>query len=75
MLTLEQIRREGLHALRERLGRAGMVQFLQQFETGDGDYAKDRHEWVNETSLAEIREMSSELLSQSQDGKKRRKQA
>ena len=36
--TLDEIRREGLDALRERLGRAGLVRFLQQFETGSGDY-------------------------------------
>ena len=43
MPTLEQLRREGLEALRERLGQAGMIRFLQQFETGDGDYANERH--------------------------------
>ena len=37
-LTLDEIYREGLRALRDRLGRAGMVRFLQQFETGGGDY-------------------------------------
>ena len=58
MLTLEQIRREGLEALRDRLGRAGMIRFLGQFDTGGGDYAKDRHEWVDRTSIAEIRELS-----------------
>lgn len=58
MLTLEQIRREGLEALRERLGRAGMIRFLAQFENGEGNYAKDRHKWVDRTSLADIRESS-----------------
>ena len=58
MLTLEQIRREGLDALRERLGRAGMIRFLAQFENGDGDYAKDRHAWVDRTSLTDIQESS-----------------
>lgn len=52
--TLEEIRREGLEALRGRLGRAGMVRFLQQFESGSGDYAQERHEWVDRTSLEEI---------------------
>ncbi len=55
MPTLEQIRREGLEALRERLGRAGMIRFLSQYENGAGDYRKDRHEWLDGTSLAEIR--------------------
>jgi hypothetical protein len=58
MLTLEQIRQQGLEALRKRLGRAGMVRFLQQFETGHGNYALDRHAWVDETTLAELRSLS-----------------
>jgi hypothetical protein len=56
--TLEQIRREGLAALRSRLGRAGMVRFLQQFETGQGDYAAQRREWVDRTSLDELKTLA-----------------
>ena len=33
--TLEEIRREGLAALRQRLGVVGMVRFLQQFDHGE----------------------------------------
>lgn len=57
--TLDHIRREGLQALRERLGRAGMVRFLQQFETGAGDYATERHAWVDRTSLSDLQALSS----------------
>jgi hypothetical protein len=53
--TLEQIRRKGLAALRRELGRAGMIRFLQQFEPGAGNYAIKRREWVDQTSLAEIK--------------------
>jgi hypothetical protein len=53
--TPEEIRREGLKALRDRLGRAGMIQFLQQFDIGSGDYARERHEWVDQTTLDDIR--------------------
>ena len=49
--TLDEIHRRGLEALREKLGRVGMIRFLQQFETGHGDYAKERHEWVDRTTL------------------------
>ena len=56
MQTLEQIRREGLEALRERLGRGGMIRFLAQFDNGAGDYARDRHDWVDRTSLEQIRD-------------------
>jgi hypothetical protein len=52
--TLDDIRRRGLEALRRELGPAGMVRFLQQFETGSGDYARERHAWVDRTSLADI---------------------
>lgn len=54
-MTLDQIRRKGLAALRRELGKAGMIRFLQQFETGTGDYARDRHAWVDGTSLDDIR--------------------
>ena len=60
MQTLEEIRREGLVALRERLGSTGMVRFLQQFETGRGNYAKERHEWVDQTHLDDIRRAAHE---------------
>lgn len=54
--TLDDIRAEGLAALRERLGRAGLIRFLQQFELGEGDYTKQRREWVEKTSLDELRQ-------------------
>lgn len=54
--TLDQLRRAGLTALRQRLGRAGMIRFLQQFETGEGDYASQRHGWVDRTSLRELQD-------------------
>lgn len=44
--TLEQIRRAGVEALRRELGPVGMVRFLQQFETGHGDYTADREQFV-----------------------------
>jgi hypothetical protein len=56
--TPDEIRRAGLEALRERLGRAGMIQFLQQFETGCGDYARERHEWVDRMTLDDLRELA-----------------
>lgn len=56
--TLDEIYREGLQALRDRLGRAGMVRFLQQFETGQGDYARERHKWVDRTTLDELHRLS-----------------
>ena len=56
--TLEQIRRAGLTALRDRLGRAGMIRFLQQFETGAGDYADQRRSWVDSMSLSDLEQLA-----------------
>ena len=56
--TLDEIRQAGLEALRERLGRAGMIRFLQQFQHGSADYARERHDWVDQTSLDELQELA-----------------
>jgi hypothetical protein len=57
-MTLEEIRQRGLEALRRELGPAGMVRFLQQFESGSGDYAKERRAWVDGTSLDDLRALA-----------------
>lgn len=53
-MTLDQIRAVGLDALERELGTVGMVRFLQQFETGRGDYAKERHEWLDDADLEAV---------------------
>jgi hypothetical protein len=57
-LTQDEIYRQGLEALRDRLGRAGMIRFLQQFERGHGNYARDRHKWVDRMSLEDLRRLA-----------------
>jgi hypothetical protein len=57
-LTQHEIYVQGLEALRDRLGRAGMIRFLQQFETGQGNYARERHEWVDRVTMDELRKES-----------------
>lgn len=52
------IRKAGLEALAKKLGPLGMVRFLQQFETGRGDYTKERDHWLKD---AEIRGIISEI--------------
>ncbi|MBI3946363.1 MAG: hypothetical protein HY321_10630 [Armatimonadetes bacterium] len=60
-MTLDQIRLAGLDALARELGPVGMVRFLQQFETGRGDYSAERHEWLSGRT---VREFVSELRRQ-----------
>lgn len=50
-MTLEEIRRAGLEVLSRELGPVGMIRFLQQFETGHGDYTAERHRWLQEDDL------------------------
>lgn len=56
--SLNDIRRAGLAALRKSLGREGMIRFLQQFDTGHGDYVSDRHEWVDRVTMADIKKLA-----------------
>lgn len=53
-LSNEEIRREGLRAVRDRLGAEGLVRFLQQFDSGSGDYTKDRYKWLPDGDLEEV---------------------
>ena len=50
-LTLEELRRAGLEALNRALGPVGMARFLQQFETGRGDYSVERHQWLDQEDV------------------------
>jgi hypothetical protein len=65
--SLDEVRQLGLDALRQRLGRADMIRFLQQFETGRGDYARERHDWVDRLSLDEIKNLASRADEPSQN--------
>ena len=53
-MTLEQIRFTGLRALSRDLGPVGLVRFLQQFETGYGDYTAERHRWLGERTVQDL---------------------
>lgn len=44
--TPVEIRKRGLEALAKALGPVGMALFLDQFETGSGDYTRDREQWL-----------------------------
>ena len=56
MMTLEQVRLTGLTVLSRELGPVGLVRFLQQFETGHGDYTAERHGWLTESTVQKLAE-------------------
>ena len=42
-MSLYEIRMEGWKALAERLGPAGAMRFMMQYDPGHGDYSEERH--------------------------------
>ena len=53
-MTLDQIRLAGYRALLRELGPVNLVRFLQQFETGYGDYTQERYDWLDQYTVEEI---------------------
>ena len=51
---LENIRVEGLKALKERLGAVGMIKFIQMYSNGQGDYTKDREEYLKDVTIEDF---------------------
>ncbi len=51
---LGAIRKKGIEALTEKLGPVGMVEFIRQFDSGYGDYTKERHEWLDDENVTVI---------------------
>ena len=51
---LSVIRKKGLEVLTKELGAAGTVRFLRQFESGDGDYTREREALLKDISIDEI---------------------
>ena len=54
MMNLIEINQIGYKALADALGFDGMMQFLNQFNAGQGDYTKERDQWLDELSLEDI---------------------
>lgn len=53
-MTLEEIRIKGLQALSQNLGVVGLIRFIQQFETGYGDYTAEREQWLSGRTVQEL---------------------
>lgn len=52
-LSAYEIRREGWKALTERLGVAGAMRFLMQYDPGHGDYTEERRILFQDLTLEE----------------------
>ena len=58
-MSLYQIRMEGWKALTERLGPAGAMRFMMQYDPGHGDYSTERHEIFARLTLDDLLRVSS----------------
>ncbi|MCX7795428.1 MAG: hypothetical protein N2380_02770 [bacterium] len=54
VLTPALIRKLGIEAIAKELGPVGMIRFLQQYETGYGDYTKEREAILQDRNVKEI---------------------
>ena len=52
--SLNELRKAGLEVLKRELGVADMIRFLKMLEKGEGDYTKERDEWLKELSIEDI---------------------
>jgi hypothetical protein len=64
-MTLNEVRERGYTALLKELGPVGYVRFIQQFNTGQGDYSRERHAWLDQIGPAELRRILADDQKQS----------
>jgi len=53
-MSLYKIRMEGWKALTDRLGPAGAMRFMMQYDPGHGDYSKERHDLFATLTIEEL---------------------
>ena len=53
-MTPVQIQQTGMEILVREMGTAGLVRFLQQFDSGHGDYTAERHQWLDNLSVDDV---------------------
>lgn len=57
---LEKIRREGLKALKDKLGVEGMIKFIQMYSDGKRDYTKEKYENDEDITIEEFEKFLAE---------------
>jgi hypothetical protein len=50
----EDFERHALAVLQRELGLDGLARFLRLYRSGDGDYTRDRHRWLEGATIQEI---------------------
>ena len=60
---LERIRKEGIKALKDKLGVEGMIKFIQMYSDGKGDYTEERRELLKNLDKEDLKKFLREELS------------
>lgn len=53
-MTPVELNQKGFEALIAALGYVDAVRFIKQFDSGTGNYTRDRHQWLDALSLDDI---------------------
>ena len=59
---LEKIRRDGLKALKEKLGVEGMIKFIQMYSDGKGYYTEERKKALKDLNKEDLQNFLREEL-------------
>ncbi len=68
-MSLSEIRAAGLAALTRELGPVGMARFLQQFESGRGDYTRERESWLGGETVESLADKIMQVRDKKQDNR------
>jgi hypothetical protein len=60
-MSLYEIRMEGWKALTERLGPAGAMRFMMQYDPGHGDYSREREQIFRDLTVDDLLESVARL--------------
>lgn len=52
--SLAEVRHLGYEVLARELGPADFIRFIQQFDTGSGDYTEERRRWLDPLDTATL---------------------
>ncbi|MGA7932359.1 MAG: hypothetical protein WCA35_02150 [Kovacikia sp.] len=54
-MTITELKRKGFQALVDALGYADAIRFLRQYDSGQGDYTQERHQWLDPLTLDDFK--------------------
>ena len=53
-MTPIELQRKGFKALVDALGIVDAIRFIHQYDSGSGDYTKERHQWLDQLTMDDI---------------------